>query len=74
MNISKPDLARMGDLVYVKPIAVASLPEALREQAGTLQTDAVARGADGAPTALGAARARAFVRARQHDKVPMTVH
>jgi hypothetical protein len=72
--IQKPDLKRMGDLVYVKPIAVDSLPQSLREQAGELQTIFAVHDADGAQIALVADRALAFVLARQHDKVPMTVH
>ena len=70
-----PDLSDVGpDLVYVKPVAVASLPDAIRVQAGDLETIFAVHDADGTQLALVADRALAFVLARQHDKVPVTVH
>ena len=80
MNASQPDLARkaalasMADAVYVKPIAVADLPDFLREQAGERETIFAIHDADGQQIALVADRALADMLARQHDKVPMTVH
>ena len=70
-----PDLAALGaDFVYVKPVAVASLPEALREQAGELDTIFALHDAEGQQLALVADRNLAFVLARQYDRVPVTVH
>jgi hypothetical protein len=66
--------ATFADVVYVKPIAVADLPEELREQAGELETIFAVHDADGEQIALVADRKLAFMLARQHDKVPVTLH
>jgi len=72
---SKIDLrALASDIVYVKPVDVATLPEPMREQAGELTTIFAVHDAEGTRLALVADRALAFVLARQHDKVPVTVH
>ncbi|TNC50216.1 DUF1150 family protein [Rubellimicrobium rubrum] len=63
-----------ADIVYVKPIAVADLPEELREQAGELETIFAVHDAEGQQLALVADRDLAFVLARQYDRVPVTVH
>jgi hypothetical protein len=71
----KPDLTVLGaEFVYVKPVAVASLPESLREQAGELETIFAVHDAEGQQLALVADRDLAFVLARQYDRVPLTVH
>lgn len=70
----KAAFAVMADAVYVKPVAVATLPDALREQAGERETIFAVHDADGQQIALVADRNLAFMLARQHDKVPMTVH
>ncbi len=73
--MSKFDLKALGaDMVYVKPVAVATLPESLREQAGPLETIFAVHDTEGTQLALVADLQLAFVLARQHDKVPMTVH
>ena len=72
---SKVDLSRLGqDVVYVKSVPVASLPEELREKAGSLETLFAVHDAEGTQLALVADRRLAFLLARQHDKVAMTVH
>lgn len=72
---SKVDLRALGsDIVYVKPVEVASLPEAMREQAGNLTTIFAVHDTAGTRLALVADRNLAFMLARQHDKVPVTVH
>jgi hypothetical protein len=72
---SKVDLKDLAsDIVYVKPVEVATLPEAMREQAGELTTIFAVHDADGTRLALVADRNLAFMLARQHDKVPVTVH
>lgn len=63
-----------ADQVYVKPVAVATLPDALREQAGELETIFAVHDAEGTQLALVADRTLAFVLARQYDRVPVTVH
>ncbi|NAZ37455.1 DUF1150 family protein [Rubellimicrobium sp. CFH 75288] len=71
----RPDLRALSpDLVYVKPVPVASLPEPIRLQAGDLETIFAVHDSDGQQLALVADRRLAFVLARQHDKVPVTVH
>lgn len=71
----KFDLRQLGaDFVYVKPVAVSSLPEELREQAGELETIFAVHDSQGQQLALVADRNLAFVLARQYDRVPVTVH
>ena len=70
----KAAIAALADAVYVKPVAVATLPDVLREQAGELETIFAVHDAEGQQIALVADRNLAFMLARQHDKVPMTVH
>lgn len=72
---TKYDLSALGpDVVYVKAVPVESLPPELREQAGGLEVIFAVHDAEGTQIALVADRQLAFSLARQHDKVPMTVH
>lgn len=69
------DMRAFGaNVVYVKTVAVADLPDEMREQAGELQTLFAVHNAEGRQLALVADRALAFALARQHDMRPMTVH
>ncbi len=69
------DLRKLGaDIVYVKPVEVASLPDDLRRQAGELEVIYSVHDAEGTQLALVADRRIAFALARQHDKVPVRVH
>jgi hypothetical protein len=69
------DLSALGpNVVYVKAVPVESLPPELRKQAGDLEVIFSVHDADGTQLALVADRSLAFSLARQHDKVPMTVH
>ena len=61
-------------IVYVREIAVDDLPDEVREQVGEAQVIWSVHGADGRQLALVADRKLAFALARQHDKVPFTVH
>lgn len=61
-------------IVYVKPVAVADLPEGLREQAGDLEQIFAVHDAQGQQLALVADRGMAFALARQNDMSPVTVH
>ncbi|MCB1343652.1 MAG: DUF1150 family protein [Pseudooceanicola sp.] len=61
-------------IVYVKPVQVADLPDALKEQAGELELIYAVHDADGQQLALVADRQLAFVLARQHDYAPVNVH
>lgn len=61
-------------IVYVKPVAVADLPEDVRAEAGELTQLYAVHDADGQQLALVADRKLAFVLARQHDMAPVNVH
>jgi hypothetical protein len=72
---TKYDLSALGpDVVYVKAVPVDRLPPEVREQAGDLQVIFAVHDAEGTQLALVADRSLAFSLARQHHKVPMTVH
>ncbi|MEM8632377.1 MAG: DUF1150 family protein [Pseudomonadota bacterium] len=61
-------------IVYVKPVDVAGLPEAVQEQALGAETVYAVHDAAGEQLALVADRKLAFVLARQHDMTPVSVH
>lgn len=61
-------------IVYVRPIAVADLPDEVREQMGALEVIYSVHGADGRQLALVADRTMAFHLAREHDFAPVSVH
>lgn len=74
MNTSRK-LAEMGrNIVYVKEIETADLPEYLRAEAGDLETLFSVHNADGQQLALVANRNLAFHLARENRMVPVTVH
>lgn len=75
MNATYPHLAKSEDrIVYIRPVAVAGLPENLRAQIGDAETVYSVHGEDGAQLALVADRDLAFALARQHDMAPVNVH
>ncbi len=61
-------------IVYVRPVAVADLPDEVRVQMGGLEVIYSVHGADGRQLALVADRKLAFHLAREHDFAPMSVH
>lgn len=61
-------------IVYVRPIAVADLPEEVRRQASGLETLYAVHDADGERIALVRDRKLAFVLARQNDLSPVNAH
>ena len=72
---AKVDFSRLqGQMVYVKPVAVGDLPQEVQDQADGLQTLFAVHDAEGQQLALVADRRLAFVLARQHDMVPVTLH
>ena len=72
---TKVDFSRMhGQMVYVKPVAVDELPQEVQDQADGLETLFAVHNSDGQQLALVADRKLAFVLARQHDMVPVTLH
>ena len=62
-------------IVYVRPIAVADLPEQIRDQIeGPEQVVYAVHATDGQRLALVADRAMAFHLARAHDCAPVNAH
>lgn len=64
----------LGNIVYVRPVAVASLPQELREQAPGIDTIYAVHGPDGERLALVRDRNMAFFLARQNELSPVSVH
>lgn len=67
---------RRGDdrIVYIRPVDVTELPEAVRAQAEGRDQIYAVHSADGERLALVADRGLAFAVARQNDFAPVTVH
>lgn len=63
-----------GRMVYVRAVAVADLPDEVREQVGEVQTIYSVHDADGQRLALVADRQSAFHLAKAHDFAPVSVH
>ncbi|MBW6506425.1 MAG: DUF1150 domain-containing protein [Rhodobacteraceae bacterium] len=63
-----------ANIVYVRPVAVADLPDEIRVQAVGLQTLYAVHDAGGERLALVADCKLAFALARQHDRTPVHVH
>lgn len=61
-------------IVYIRPVAVADLPAALRDQAMGAETVYALHRPDGERLALVRDRAMAFALARQNDMAPVNVH
>ena len=61
-------------IVYVRPIAVADLPDEIRAQIGGAEVVYSVNAPDGQRLALVADRALAFHLARAHDFAPVNVH
>ncbi len=70
-NFGGMDNAR---IVYVRPVAVADLPEELRAQAEGLKQVYSVHRPNGEQVALVNDRALAFALARQNDLAPVSVH
>ena len=63
-----------SQIVYVRPVTVADLPEELREQIGDIETVYSVHRPDGERLALVRDRNMAFSLARQHDLAPVSAH
>lgn len=75
MNTPFQGLPQGADrIVYVREVAVADLPEDVREQVGGLDVIWSVHGADGRQLALVGDRRLAFHLAREHDFTPVSVH
>lgn len=61
-------------IVYVRPVKVADLPEALRDQAGPVEEIYAVHNADGERLALVQNRQLAFHLARENSYAPVNVH
>ncbi len=74
MNTKYEFDAMAKDIVYVKPVAVAELPQDMQEHAGDLDTIFAVHNAKGEQLALVANRKLAFHLARENDMHPVRVH
>ena len=63
-----------SNLVYVRPVAVAELPDDVQGEIGNQKTVYAVHRADGERLALVKDRKLAFMLARQNDLAPVTVH
>lgn len=63
-----------GRIVYVRPVAVDDLPDAIRVQAAGLSTLYAVHDAGGERLALVADCKLAFALAREHHRTPVHVH
>jgi hypothetical protein len=63
-----------GQKVYVRPVAVDSLPERLRAQVDGYDTIYSLNGEDGTQIALVVSRELALEVAREHDLTPVMLH
>ncbi len=61
-------------IVYIRPVAVAGLPQDLRDQIGEVETVYAVHRPDGEQLALVLDRKLAFALAREHDLAPVNVH
>jgi hypothetical protein len=61
-------------IVYVRPVAVADLPDEIRDQIGAVETVYSVNAPNGQQLALVADRKLAFHLARSHDFAPVSVH
>lgn len=66
--------ADVGRMVYVKPIAVKSLPQEMRDQVGELKEVFAVHDAEGQQLALVADKRLALMLAREHDYAPQPLH
>ncbi len=62
------------NIVYVRPVALAELPEEIRQQAGGLTELYAVHNGEGERLALVRDRKLAFVVARQNHMAPVSVH
>ncbi|PQO23163.1 DUF1150 domain-containing protein [Rhodobacteraceae bacterium WD3A24] len=68
------DADNANRIVYVRPVAVADLPDEVRREVGGLETLYAVHDSDGERLALVRDRRLAFVLARQNDMAPVSVH
>ena len=61
-------------IVYIRPVAVADLPDKIREQAKGIESLYAIGSETGEQLALVKDRKLAFVVARQNDMTPVSVH
>ncbi|MBC7737176.1 MAG: DUF1150 family protein [Candidatus Saccharibacteria bacterium] len=75
MDVKYNDLPRADSaIVYVRPVAVADLPQDLQDQAAGFETIYAVHRPNGDRLALVADRNMAFALARHHDMAPVPVH
>ena len=74
MNMKHDFPAAEGNVVYVRRVAIDSLPDEVRQQAPGLDALYAVHGIDGERLALVRDRTMAFLLARQNELTPVSVH
>ena len=74
MNTKRDFTEDMAQIVYVKPVDVADLPDEVQDEVGELEQLFAVHDAMGQQLALVADRRLAFDIARQNDLTPLTLH
>ena len=74
MNMKHVFPAAEGNVVYVRRVAIDSLPDEVRQQAPGLDALYAVHGIDGERLALVRDRTMAFLLARQNELTPVSVH
>jgi hypothetical protein len=75
MDVKYEAMSESGpQIVYIRSVAVADLPSELREQVGEVTTVYSLNNSEGEQLALVRDRPQAFVLARMHDYLPVSVH
>ena len=74
MNVSQQNQIPTDNMVYVRPVSVAELPDEVRDQAGGIDRIYAVHNSLGERLALVKDRRLAFALARQHDLAPVNVH
>ncbi|KGJ04591.1 hypothetical protein SAMN04487972_10787 [Paracoccus halophilus] len=66
--------AETGNTVYIRRVAMETLPEEIRQQVPDVDALYAVHGIDGARLALVKDRSLAFMLARQNELTPVSVH
>lgn len=74
MNMKHSFAPEPQRIVYIRPVAMDSLPAELRAQAPELETIYAVHDSDGERLALVADRRLAFMLAREHELTALSVH
>jgi hypothetical protein len=74
VDTPEPAVSEARGIVYVRPVAIADLPEEVQQQAGNLRNIYAVHAETGERLALVRDQRLAFILARQNDMAPVHVH